>query len=157
MNLVRLLTVLILLPVTALSAVPHVACRCSNGEVHLSCPRMAQPQPASDAKSCCNTLQTTGRKSCCGSNQCGGSSNRKLPAPHSSCSAAGCHCTPVYLTADVGPKLTKVCVPDLVQLELADLSATAAIVMHVAHKDLSRIDFTPEPVDLILLYERFLI
>ena len=62
------------------------------------------------------------------------------------------------MNAEVGPKLTKACVPDLVQHDLAMISATAGVLVRVARIDNCRVESKPDvPIDLIVLYERFLI
>ena len=163
MSLFRLLTILILLPVTVVSGMPLVGCRCSNGEVRLSCPKLRaeQSRKASGQIACCEVQKPAAQKSCCGGKQnsgCCGSKSGKSPSEGESCCAAGCHCTQVLLTAEVGPKLTKTCVPDVFQHVLANIAATESILVRVARVDISRVELKPDvPIDIVLLYERFLI
>src|SRR4051794_29837448 len=102
MSLIRLLTVLTLLPVTATSGLPHVACRCSNGDVHLFCPRLGQPaQKTLDVISHAYPTKKAVHKSCCGgmkAAKCPDSSSRGLLSENESLSTPGCRCAPVYLT-----------------------------------------------------------
>lgn len=163
MYLFRLLTILILLPVTVLSGMPRVGCRCSNGEVHLSCPKLRaeQSKRASDATACCDSQKPAAQKSCCGGKQstgCCGSNSRKSPNEDESCCEAGCRCTPVLLKTEVALKLAKACVPDLAQHDLANTSVTASLLVRVARIEICRIEAKPDvPIDLVVLYERFLI
>lgn len=163
MNLFRLLTILILLPVTVLSGMPYVGCRCSNGEVHLSCPKLRakQSQKASDSTVCCVTQTPSTENSCCAGNQstsCCKSKGKTVPGEGESCCADGCRCTPVLITAEVGPKLAKVSVPDLVHNGLANLSAVTGILVIVSRVDGRCIESKPDlPIDLIVLFERFLV
>lgn len=163
MNLFRLLTILILLPVTVVSGMPLVGCRCSNGEVHLSCPKLRaeQSQKASAATALCGTQRPAVQQSCCGDEQntgCCGSKSGELPSEGESCCAPGCRCTPVLLTAEIGPKLTKVCLPDAVQLDLANIAAASSIQLRIVPVGVSCVESKPDvPIDIVLLYERFLI
>ena len=163
MSLFRLLTILILLPVTVVSGMPLVGCRCSNGEVRLFCPKLRaeQSRKASGEIACCETQKPAAQKSCCTGNQstsCCGSKSSKSPSEGESCCADGCHCTPVLLIAEVGPKLTKACVPDVFQHVLANIAATEGILVRVARVEISRVESKPDvPIDRIVLFERFLI
>lgn len=160
MNLFRLLTILILLPVTVVSGMPLVGCRCSNGEVHLSCPKLrAEQQKSATNTALCGTLKPAAQQSCCGDEPgCCGSKSSESPSEGESCCAPGCRCTPVLLTAEIGPKLTKVCLPDVVQLDLATITAASSIQLHSVPVGLSCVESKPDvPIDIVLLFERFLI
>ena len=162
MYLFRLLTILTLLPVTAMSGVPIVGCRCSNGDVRLSCPKLRaeQSRKASEATGCSDSPKVAARKSCCGGSQGAGccGANSKSAGEGESCCADGCRCTPVLLKSEVGPNLAKVCVPELVQHDLANISATAGMLVRIARIDISRVESKPDvPIDFVVLYERFLI
>jgi len=163
MYLFRLVTILILLPVTVLSGMPHVGCKCSTGEVRLSCPKLTaeRARKTSEATTCCNSEKTVVHKSCCSGNEvtkCCGSSRHKLPSDGESCCADGCRCTPVLLTAEIGLKLAKVSIPEIVQNDLANISAVSCILVRISRIDIDRFELKPDvPIDLIVLFERFLI
>lgn len=162
MGLFRFLTILILLPVTVAIGTPLVGCRCSNGEVHLSCPKLRaeQSQKTAAAKTGCGTQSRPSLKSCCSGKKntscCGSKSGKSSNEGQSRC-AAVCHCTPVVLTVEIGPKLTKVSLPDGFS-NLANLATAAGNLVRDVSIDISRVQSKPDvPIDIVLVYERFLI
>lgn len=164
MNLFRLLTILALMPLTAWSGMPHVACRCSNGEIHLACPRLNQAKVVSDTASsniCQKATNAITHRSCCGGakvSKCCGSSTGESSDQGAGCCADGCRCTPVLLQADVGTTLKKVCLPELTSLDLANLSLPVIRETRSTPVELSVFDAGPRaPIDIVVLYERWLI
>lgn len=171
MILLRQLMILALVPVTAWSGMPHVACRCSNGEVHLFCPRLNEAQAATeptaarqklaDSSSCCKSPKNASSKSGCGSTEggtCCGSQSSGSNDQGAGCCAAGCHCTAVYISFETGPTLKKVSVPELTQFVLAAAPVSVIRLPRVTRVDLGSAETAPRvPDDLIVLYERWLI
>ena len=155
----RQLLILAMVPLTLWSGMPHQACRCSNGEIHLFCPRLNPSQAAAEpagcvSPSCCTSSKGEGRKSCCGDSQ-----NSHGSQDGAKCCAAGCKCTAVYLAPEGSSVAKNVDVPKLTQFGLVAISASAIRLPRFAPADLSvRIDTGPRvPDDLIVLYERWLI
>ena len=163
----RQLMILAMVPLTVWSGMPHQACRCSNGEIRLFCPRLNQSQAAadpskSDSTSCCTQSKVEGRKSCCGGSRgvaCCGSHDGDGSQKGAQCCAAGCQCTAVYVSPENSSVAKNVSVPDLTQFGLLAIPASAIRLPRFAPVELSiRIDTGPRvPDDLIVLYERWLI
>ena len=170
MILLRQLMILALVPITAWSGMPHVACRCSNGEVKLFCSRLnegqsvhqptAAGQTPADSSYCCLSKQAD-HKSCCarasGGSCCG---SRGIDSNHqgASCCAAGCHCTAVYVPSETGPTLKKVSMPELTEFMLAAVPVPVIHLPRVVRVDLGSTETGPRvPDDLIVLFERWLI
>ena len=145
--------VLALVPLTLWGGSPHLACRCSTGEIRLFCPRLTLQTSERDSKAC--AAIDSGRKSCCGYASCCGS---KSGQEKLECCARGCKCTPVLLQADGGPTLKKVVAPELIQLDLAMIPVIEIRLPRVTRVDL-RILYVDQrvPDDLIVLWERWLI
>ena len=162
MNLFRLLTILTLLPMTATSGMPHVGCRCSNGEIRWYCPKLKaqQSQKSVEATSCCKSSKNTARTSCCGGSQganCICTSSRNAKSDAESCCTDGCKCTPVLITSDVGPKIAKVSVPDL-QIHFANMADVTEVLVRVDRIDVSPVDAAADvPINRVVHFERFLI
>lgn len=153
MNFFQRVMVLALVPLTLWGGTPHLACRCSNGEIRLFCPRLTLQTNQRDSKAC-STAQT-GCKSCCGHATCCGS-NSEPDQPE--CCASGCRCTPVLVQTDAGPALKKVVLPELIQLDLATMPVVEIRLPRVKQMDLSILDVDQRvPDDLIVLCERWLI
>lgn len=161
MFLLRQLMILALMPLAVWNGMPHVACRCSNGEVRLYCPRLNQSQTVADSPACGNSSNGETHKSCCGAAQgkkCCGSQGSGTSHQGAECCAAGCRCTAVYIQSDVGPVLKVVSVPEWTQFALAVVPMSVVHFPRVTQVDLSSIDTNPRvPDDLIVLYERWLI
>jgi len=160
MTFLRQLMILALVPLTAWSGSPHVACRCSTGEIRLFCSRMSQaasPSNSNGGSSSADSQQT----SCCGArvaNGCCGSGKKSQKQQPSSCCADTCHCTPVILAADTGLKPNIEILPDLQQIELLPLIVCTMSQPHAARVDLCDIDPIPlVPDDLIVLTGHWLI
>ena len=158
----RQLMILALMPLAVWNGMPHVACRCSNGEVRLYCPKLNQSPTVSDSPVCGNSSHIAVYQSCCGTAQgtkCCGSQGRETSHQGTECRAAGCRCTAIYLQSDVGPVLKVLSVSEWTQF------ASAVVPMSVVHfpretrrVHLSSIDSGPRvPDDLIVLFERWLI
>ena len=165
MNLLRKLMILTLMPLTAWSGIGQVACRCSNGEIRLHCPRMNQPKSAAAPSSNVCASEGGGCKSCCGQDssthscchsakQATTKSKDQTPA----CCAETCHCTPVLLPGNGGAPPKTVSVPVLSHVEFLPSTVSVIRLPRIAQVDLIAIDTGPrEPKDLIVLFERFLI
>lgn len=156
-----------MVPLTLWSGMPHQACRCSNGEIHLFCPRLNQSQAATDSADsaspfCCTSSMAEGRTSCCGGSQgatCCGSQDSDGSQNGAQCCAAGCKCTAVYLAPEGSFVAKNISIPELPQFGLMVIPASAIRLPRFAPVDLSvQIDTGPRvPDDLIVLYERWLI
>jgi hypothetical protein len=167
MFLLRQLLILAMVPLTMWSGMPHQACRCSNGEVHLFCPRLNQSQAAKDVAesappSCCASSKVEGQEFCCSGSQgtaCCGSHTGDGSQKGAQCCAAGCKCTAIYVAPENSSIAKNVSVPDLTQFGLLAIPAPAIRLPRIAPVELSiRIDTGPRvPDDLIVLYERWLI
>ena len=155
MAVLRQLMILALVPLTAWSGMPHVACRCSNGEVRFFCTRMNQQAQQNSA-----TCGGTERKSCCGGNGrtwCGSAAS-VTGQQGTECCAADCRCTPIYFQTEAGPTLKKVVLPELMQLDLAAIPAIEIRLPRIMRVDLSTLKSDQRvPDDLIVLCERWLI
>ena len=167
MFLLRQLLILAMVPLTMWSGMPHQACRCSNGEIHLFCPRLNQSQaaadqPKSDSTSCCTSPKVEGRKSCCGGSQgvtCCGSHAGDGRQNGVQCCAAECNCTAVYVSPENSSVAKNVSVSELTQFGLVAIPVSAIRLPRFALADLSvQIDTRPRvPDDLFVLFERWLI
>ncbi len=145
---------------TAWSGTPHMACRCSSGEVRLFCARMNQQARQRDSATCDSTSGCGERKSCCGGSggACCGSPATGSSQQGSECCATGCSCTPIYFPAEAGPTLKKVVLPELIQFDLAAISVMEIRLPRITCVDLSTLGFDQRvPDDLIVLCERWLI
>lgn len=154
----RQLLAFALVPLTAWSGMPHVACRCSTGEIRLFCSRMGQSVPHSQSNaSCCSAGSQ--KHSCCGANVIGGScGSGKKSQQKSSCCAETCHCTPVILEAGTGLKPKAEVLSDVQQVELLPITVCTMSQPHAARVDLSGIDPIPlVPDDLVVLTGHWLI
>lgn len=159
MALLRQFLILALVPITAWAGMPHLACRCSNGEVRLFCSRMGQ-QSKDHARGACSSSSSPERKSCCRGNAaaCCGSSTGAVNRQGSECCVSGCRCTPVYLEGDASTTLKKVVLPEVVQWDLPQVSITQIQRPRIVRVDLGTLKFEPRvPDDLIVLCERWLI
>jgi hypothetical protein len=145
-------------PLTAWSGMPHLACRCSNGEIRFFCMRLSLPSGERNSAACGTAANSSTRKSCCGRVAGACCSSSTASSQGSECCATGCRCTPVYLQNDTGPTLKKIVLPELMQLALIAPSVTEFRQPRVARVDLGplRID-RRVPDDLIILCERWLI
>ena len=160
MNFLRRIMIFALMPMTVWGGMTHVACRCSNGEVRLNCPRLNQKLSAKTASSaCCQSTSGERKPCCCGG---GGKSGRYVAKSHghqpTSCCAEICHCTPVYLQANSTPSLKKVSVADQIRIDLE--SVLVSVVRHSRSTpvDATSVDASQRvPDDLIVLWERWLI
>ena len=167
MFLLRQLLILAMVPLTMWSGMPHQACRCSNGEIRLFCPRLNQSQaaadqPKSDSTLCCASSKVESWKSCCGGSQgaaCCGSHDSEGSQKGAQCCAAGCKCTAIYIAPDGSSVAKNVSVPELAQIALLAIPVPAICLPRFAPVDLSvQIDTGPRvPDDLIVLFERWLI
>ncbi len=160
MTFLRPLMILALVPLMAWSGMPHVACRCSTGEVRLFCPKMYQSASPSKSQASCGSADSQ-QASCCGASVasgCRGSGKKSQNQKQPSCCADTCHCTPVILAADTGLKPKIEILPDLQQIELLPITVCTLSQPHAAHVDLSGIDPIPlVPDDLVVLTGRWLI
>ncbi len=159
MRLFRLLLVLALMPVTAYSGMPRVACQCSNGELRLHCPKLEQATTASASRiHCCQRQQNVAPRSrCCRSQAAHAESNPPIADQAASCES-GCQCTPVWLASDVGPTLSKVTAPEPVQIDLYSVPMVASGHSQQAFVTSKAIDTGPVvAIDFVIAYERFLI
>lgn len=146
--------ILALVPLTIWSGSPHLACRCSNGEIRLFCPRLTLQTSQRDSK-CSLASDASEYKLCCGGVACCGSTSNQEKAE---CCASGCRCTPILVQVHAGPTLKKVVVPELIQFELATTRVMEIRLPRVARVDLSILDVDQRvPDDLIVLCERWLI
>ena len=161
MFLLRQLMILALMPLAVWNGVPHVACRCSNGEFRLYCPKLNQSQAVADSSACGNSSDGAVHKSCCGAahgKKCCGAQASGTSHQGAECCAAGCRCTAVYIQSDVGSVLKVVNVSEWTQLALAVVPMSVVHFPRVTRVDLSSIDTNPRvPDDLIVLCERWLI
>jgi hypothetical protein len=165
MHLFRQLMILSLMPLTALSGMPDVACRCSNGEIRLHCPKLNQPKSVVNHLSDGCASKSGDRKSCCGgggaSRSCCQSAKRaanKSDNQSPSCCAETCHCTPVIVEGNSGAKLNAENVPVLSDVEFLPVLVSVVRLPRLTRVDLVAIDSGPDqPDDLIVLFERFLI
>ena len=166
MKLFRLLMVLALMPVTAWSGyalrrLPLLKW----GSAHFSWrPRLGQSKTTSDSLSSASSGISSSpatRIGCC----CGGKAAACRSEPGNStnhrsaeCCATGCRCTPVFMQGEVGPSLKKVCVPELTQIDLAVIVPLVNRIDRLAFVDQNILDTGPPlPIDIVVLYERFLI
>lgn len=146
--------ILALVPLTIWSGSPHLACRCSTGEVRLFCSRLTLQTSQRNSNPCLAPDASEHRSCCGGAACCGSTSNHEK----SECCASGCRCTPVLVQADAGPTLKKVVVPELIQLDLATMPVMEIRLPRVTRMDLSILDVDQRvPDDLIVLCERWLI
>lgn len=156
----RQLMILALVPLTAWSGTPHVACRCSTGEVRLFCPKMYQSAASITSQASCGSADSQ-QTSCCGmrvANGCCGSGKRSHHQKQSSCCADTCRCTPVILAADDSLKPKIDILPDLQQFELLPIIVCTLSQPQTTRVDLSGIDtVTRVPDDLIVLTGHWLI
>lgn len=158
--------ILALVPLTAWSGMPHVACRCSNGEVHLFCPRLNESsakteQAVTGPESGCQSAGQTDHKSCCastaGGTRCGSQVNGSGEQGESCC-AAGCRCTAVCLASEISSTVKKISSPEPTQFHWVSVPMAVSDRSRVTHVDLGSIDAAPRvPDDLIVLCERWLI
>ncbi|MDB5347357.1 MAG: hypothetical protein JWP89_5734 [Schlesneria sp.] len=160
MTFLKQLLILAFVPLTAWSGMPHLACRCSNGEVRLFCPRMNLQ--TNKQSSCGSVADRSEQKSCCGRNNgacCSSSSSGKgSSSQRPECCVTGCRCTPVYLANETGPTLKKVVLPELVQLDFIAASITEFRQPRIVRVDLGTLKIDRRvPDDLIVLCERWLI
>ncbi|MDB5347414.1 MAG: hypothetical protein JWP89_5791 [Schlesneria sp.] len=160
MALLRQFLILALVPITAWGGMPHLACRCSSGEVRVFCSRMGQQSKDRVQVACSSDSSSRERKPCCRGNGalCCTSSTSSSGLQGSECCASGCRCTPVYLQGDAGTTLKKVALPELVQLDLPATSIAQIQLPRIVKVDLGTLRFQPRvPDDLIVLCERWLI
>jgi len=152
MNLIRLLLVLSLMPVMAFGGMPQVACRCSNGALLLHCCKLVQSKRATaNGPSCCESRQNAAPKCC-------SRASEKTGTKQVICCDSGCTCTPVWITADVGPVLGKVRAPEPAQFDLSVVSIAPREDSRQALVISKTIDTGPlVAIDFVLAYERFLI
>lgn len=156
MTVLRQLMILALVPVTAWSGTPHVACRCSSGEVRLFCPKLYDS--ASRSMSHAGCCSTAGQISCCVTGGCCESGKKSPHQTEPSCCADTCHCTPVILAADASTKPKVENLPDIQQVEFLPITVCVICQPLVTRVDLSGIDPIPlVPDDLVVLTGRWLI
>jgi hypothetical protein len=98
-----------MLPLTVLSGSPRSACLCSNGDLRQFC-QAAKSQPL-----CCaghgNVAHSPEGRAAAKPACCRGSGG--APDSSSTCTVAGCRCTPVIVLPDVPPKAEPVAAPAL--------------------------------------------
>lgn len=164
MTAVSRLMILMLMPVMAWQALPHLACRCSNGEVHLLCPKMTSRATSAKSTDSRCTSQGEPRKSCCNekssSNCCCSTKAETANAgePATSCSSRNCHCTPVYLDASNVTKTRIDCQTVVGQFEFVLTTTPVAHRLVLAPTQPRAIDSgQPLAANRIVLFERFLI
>jgi hypothetical protein len=158
----RQLLVIALVPLMALSAIPHVACRCSNGEIRYSCPQLEQSRRAPVTRSNRNDVATVStKKSCCQRSKnatCCAPQGKGKTSPEAACCASGCHCTPVYLAAEIGPTLKKVDAQELVTVDWMAFSEPAVLPVDSPFVDRVQVDISPHvPIDIIVVFGRILV
>lgn len=98
----RKLAVITLALLTAWNAAPHLACRCSNGDIKYFCPKLGQ--------SVCEATAPAPKSCCGGSSQssCGCCASKTSSEKPVECCSAGCHCTPVVVSSATAPIVKKV-------------------------------------------------
>ena len=163
MGILRQLMILTLMPLTVWAGISHPACRCSNGEIRLHCPRLNQQTSSATPSHQVASTKSGKCSSCCGkaANNCRQSSKTKPHKPADSpesCCAETCHCTPVLLEGNTAVSLKKASVVILAQLEFLPISVSIVRLPRETRQELVAVDTGPgKPDNLILLFERFLI
>lgn len=161
MNLFRLLLVLALMPVTAYSGLPHIACRCSNGDLHLYCPKLTRAtQSCRSQSSSANSAQKATRSCChCASQETLACDKADEPQGcEATCCQGSCQCTAVALADDAGPVPVKVLVPEVVQAVLEFVPFLNIQELNDSCRASLVADIEPHSaVDIVIVYERILI
>ena len=165
MGLFRQLMIFSLMPLVALSGMPDVACRCSNGEIRRHCPKLNQSRSIVSPTSVGFTSRSGSPKSCCGGTGATRSccqAKKQVPSqsehPSPACCAESCHCTRVLLEGNSGARLKTdgIPVPSRVDFLLIPLFVVRS--PRLTRVDLDIIGISPhDPEDLIVRLERFLI
>lgn len=160
MSILQRLLILAIVPLAAWNGMPHVACRCSNGEIRLFCSQMnqqAKPRKAGATECISNSSE---RKSCChgGEGTCcsvppADSSERKTE-----CCAAGCQCTPICIQTDTSTLHKKIDLPDVIDFNLAVTPSIEVQLPRLPRVNCDSMGIDDRvPDDLIVLCERWLI
>lgn len=157
MAFLRLMMILALVPMTAWSGMPQIACRCSSGEIRLFCPKLRQSASLMNS-GCCSSGEQ--QASCCATHSAGGccGSDKKDRDQDPAVCGDTCHCTPVILAADASIKPKFENLPDVQQVEFLPLAVCAICEPLAARVDMSGVDPIPlVPDDLVVLTGRWLI
>lgn len=154
-----------LMPLVAVSGMPDVACRCSNGEIRRHCLKLNQSKSivsqmlvgftcrSGSSKSCCGG--TGAARSCCqAKKQVTNQSKYHSPV----CCAETCHCTPILLEGNSGARLRTDGIPVPSRVDFLPIASFVVPIPRLTRVDLDIIGISPhEPEDLIVRLERFLI
>jgi hypothetical protein len=157
--------ILSLMPLTAWSGMPDIACRCSNGEIRLHCPMLNQPKLVVNHSSEGIASKGGDRRSCCGgsgaSRHCCQTAKRaanKSENQSPSCCAETCRCTPIIVEGNSGAKLKTEDIPAFSDVDFVQIAVLIVRLPRLTRTDLVVIDSGPDRAhDLIVLFERFLI
>lgn len=162
MIVLRQIMVIALMPVVAWTGMPQVACKCSTGEIRLSCPRLNSaslnlPSQTSTA-ACCRPTPAASRVNKPAAGCCCCAVAKTQESQHATCSLRGCYCTRIVLAAGDLTITTIKGAASTGMFEFAQLPAFAIHLPQTVQSAVNSFDTGPPPQnDINLVFQRLLI
>lgn len=166
MSLLRQTMILVLMPLTAWTGMPQLACQCSTGEIRLNCSRLIssararsiEKTPADSNRSCCQRVAAVERVAKSTARSCCGTTKQSQASKQIGSTALECRCVAIVLTVASVPNAKFTCQIDSNPIGFVPRTIGLAQAMFTM-RSISNPRDTGPPVsgDLIVFFERLLV